>query len=529
VVVRIAPSPTGDPHVGTAYVALFNRALRRRRGGRFILRIEDTDRKRSTVESEARIFEALAWLGLAYDEGPDIGGPCAPYRQSERSAVYREHAEKLLASGHAYRCFCTEDRIAAARLEQKARGLSTGYDGLCRDLSPDEVRRNLDAGLPCVIRLKVPREGDTSFTDLARGLIVFQNAQLDDQVLLKSDGFPTYHLANVVDDHLMGVSHVIRAEEWISSTPKHVLLYRAFAWEPPAFLHMPLLRNRDHSKISKRKNPVSLVWYRDCGILPETLLNFLATMGYSIPPASAPIPEEPEVFSFEDLVRDLDLSRIKTSGPVFDLQKLDHFNGVYVRRMAPDALADRLLDFLRYLGRERERLAALEAEPPSGEGEMPERERSRRELTKAALALAARPPAREVIVRTLPLVQERLKGLLDYADLTGFLWEDGELQFDTGLLLDKKTTPTSTAAAFEAWAAQARREGEWTPPALDAWTRPFCEKIGWKPKVLFMALRVAVTGRKVSPPLFESMEILGRDRTLARVISAAARLRALHE
>jgi glutamyl-tRNA synthetase len=380
-----------------------------------------------------------------------------------------------------------------------------------------------------VVRLKVPREGETAFTDLARGLITFQNSQLDDQVLLKSDGFPTYHLANVVDDHLMGVNHVIRAEEWISSTPKHVLLYKAFGWEPPAFLHMPLLRNRDHSKISKRKNPVSLTWYRDCGYLPETILNFLATMGYSIPPSSAPVPEEPEVFSFDDLVGDLDLKRIKTSGPVFDLQKLDHFNGIYLRRMPPAELARRILDFLGYLGKERERLAAAEAEPPSGEGDMPERERVRRELTRPALALVERPPAAEWVLKTLPLVQERLKSLLDYADHTAFLWGPEELAYDPALLFDKKSTPTSAAAALETWVAQAKKEGEWTPAALDAWTRPFCERIGWKPKVLFMTLRVAVTGRKVSPPLFESMEIMGRDRTFARVLAAAARLRALHE
>jgi glutamyl-tRNA synthetase len=528
VVVRIAPSPTGDPHVGTAYIALFNRALRMKRGGRFILRIEDTDRKRSTPESEAMIFDALAWLGLEHDEGPDTGGGFGPYRQSERAAIYTEHTEKLIEAGRAYRCFCTEERIRALRERQKKEGRSfLGYDGHCRDLDEEEARKRKEAGETHVVRLKVPREGETVVRDFARGEIAFRNDIIDDQVLLKSDGLPTYHLANVVDDHLMGMTHVIRAEEWISSTPKHVLLYEAFGWEEPVFLHMPLLRNKDLSKISKRKNPVSLVWYRDSGYLPEALVNFLATMGYSLPPGKAPSPDNPEMFSFDDLVQALDLGRIKTSGPVFDLEKLDSFNGHYVRALAPERLADRILDFLAYLGRNRARLEEAEAEPPKGKGEMAEREERRRAWTRASFAFTDPLPARERVLASVPLVRERLLGLLDWADRAFFLFEDGELEYDPALLVDKKKMPGETAEALHAWAEAAEALDTWDLQSLDEGSRERVESLGWKVRQLFMALRVAVTGRKVSPPLFESMVVLGRDRTLDRVRTGARRLAAL--
>jgi glutamyl-tRNA synthetase len=260
--VRIAPSPTGDPHVGTAYIGLINYIYARQRKGQFVLRIEDTDRTRFVASSEQMIFDALQWVGLSWDEGPDVGGPYGPYRQSERTGIYREHAELLLSNQTAYRCFCTAEELEASRKEQMAAKLPPRYAGTCRLLSPETISANLAADKPFVIRLKVPAEGSTTFTDELRGAITFDHFNVDDQVLMKSDGFPTYHLANVVDDHLMRITDVIRAEEWISSTPKHVLLYAAFGWDLPRFWHMPLLRNLDKSKISKRKNPVSLVYYR---------------------------------------------------------------------------------------------------------------------------------------------------------------------------------------------------------------------------------------------------------------------------
>ena len=277
--VRIAPSPTGDPHVGTAYIGLLNFIYARQRGGTFVLRIEDTDRTRFVSTSEQMIFDALRWLGLAWDEGPDVGGPYGPYRQSERTEIYREYVEKLLASGHAYRSFETAEELEAMRKSQIAAKLPPRYNGAHRELPQAQIDAFLADGRQYVIRLKVPVEGETSFRDELRGAVTFSHNNVDDQVLLKSDGYPTYHLANVVDDHLMRITDVIRAEEWISSTPKHVLLYKAFGWELPRFWHMPLLRNLDKSKISKRKNPVSLIYYRESGFLPQALLNFLGLMG----------------------------------------------------------------------------------------------------------------------------------------------------------------------------------------------------------------------------------------------------------
>ena len=267
--VRIAPSPTGDPHVGTAYIGLFNYAFAKHNGGDFILRIEDTDRTRFSGDSEQQIFDAMKWLGLNYDEGPDVGGEAGPYRQSERFSIYKDYAEQLVEKGEAYYCFCTAERLQKLRERQAAMKQAPGYDGHCRNLTKEEVEAKLAVGEPYVIRLKMPYEGETVVNDGLRGEIRFENSKIDDQVLLKSDGFPTYHLANIVDDHLMGITHVIRAEEWISSTPKHIQLYKAFGWDEPKWYHMPLLRNADKTKISKRKNPVSLNYYKEEGYLKE--------------------------------------------------------------------------------------------------------------------------------------------------------------------------------------------------------------------------------------------------------------------
>src|SRR3954452_8202222 len=319
--VRIAPSPTGDPHVGTAYIALFNYAFAKKHGGKFVLRIEDTDRARSTPASEAAILRALGWVGLAWEEGPDIGGPFGPYRQSERAEIYAEHAARLIASGGAYRCFCTPERLEAVRQEQRRQGPFVGYDGLCRRLPREQGEQRAAAGETFVVRMAMPRAGETVFVDKLRGEVKFENTQIDDQILLKTDGFPTYHLANVVDDHLMRISHVIRAEEWLSSTPKHVLLYQAFRWESPIFMHMPLLRNADRSKISKRKNPVSLEYYERQGYLSEALLNFLALMGWSMP-------DDREVCCINEMIEEFSFDRVNLGGPVFDLQKLEWLNGM---------------------------------------------------------------------------------------------------------------------------------------------------------------------------------------------------------
>lgn len=335
---RIAPSPTGFPHVGTAYIALFNLCFARQHGGEFILRIEDTDQLRSTPESEQMILDSLKWLGLNWSEGPDIGGPHAPYRQSERMHIYKQYALELVEKGHAFYCFATAEELDQMRAEQQARGETPRYDGRGLKLSQDEVAQRLAAGEPHVIRMNIPSEGSCTFHDMLRGEVEIPWAQVDMQILLKTDGLPTYHLANVVDDHLMQITHVIRGEEWIPSAPKHQLLYQYFGWEMPVLCHMPLLRNPDKSKLSKRKNPTSINYYRDIGVLPEALLNYLGRMGWSMP-------DEREQFSLDEMIAHFDLQRVSLGGPIFDVEKLNWLNGQWIKAMTPAQLLNTLLNW----------------------------------------------------------------------------------------------------------------------------------------------------------------------------------------
>lgn len=359
--VRIAPSPTGDPHVGTAYIGLFNYAFAKKNNGEFILRIEDTDRERYSETSEQQIFDAMHWLGLNYSEGPDVGGDFGPYRQSERFEIYKKYAEELVEKGEAYYCFATSEELEEMRNRQKALGQAPMYDGRSRNLSKEEVERRLKNNDPYVIRMKMPYDGQTIVKDELRGEIPFDNDKIDDQILLKSDGYPTYHLANIVDDHLMGITHVIRAEEWITSTPKHVQLYKAFGWECPKFYHMPLLRNSDKTKISKRKNPVSLNYYRQEGYLKEALLNFLALMGWSMPPQENGISKE--IFTLDEMIENFDFGRISLGGPVFDLVKLDWLNNQHMKRKDLSELTDMVIPYFeneKYnLNIEREKLEKI--------------------------------------------------------------------------------------------------------------------------------------------------------------------------
>jgi len=326
---RIAPSPTGDPHVGTAYVALFNLAFARQHGGQFVLRIEDTDQKRSSAESEKAILDALRWTCLDWDEGPDVGGGFGPYRQSERREHYEKHCQSLVDAGHAFQCFCTPEELDAMRAEQMVAKQIPRYDGRCLNLSADEVARRLGEGQEHVIRMRVPTDGDCVVHDRLRGDIQIPWAQVDMQVLMKADGLPTYHLANVVDDHLMGITHVIRGEEWIPSAPKHQLLYQYFGWEMPELCHLPLLRNPDQSKLSKRKNPTSILYYRDQGFLPEALLNYLGRMGWSMP-------DEREQFSLDEMIESFNIDRVSLGGPIFDLDKLTWLNGQWLKNTLTD-------------------------------------------------------------------------------------------------------------------------------------------------------------------------------------------------
>ncbi|ATO19398.1 glutamate--tRNA ligase [Acinetobacter sp. LoGeW2-3] len=333
---RIAPSPTGFPHVGTAYIALFNLCFAKQHGGEFILRIEDTDQLRSTPESEKMILDSLRWLGLNWSEGPDVGGPHAPYRQSERMSIYKKYAEELVDKGHAFYCFATAQELDEMRAEQQARGESPRYDGRGLKLSKEEVARRLAAGEPHVIRMKVPAEGVCTFNDMLRGEVEIPWAQVDMQILLKTDGLPTYHLANVVDDHLMQITHVIRGEEWIPSAPKHQLLYKYFGWDMPLLCHMPLLRNPDKSKLSKRKNPTSINYYKDIGVLPEALLNYLGRMGWSMP-------DEREKFTLAEMIEHFDINRVSLGGPIFDVEKLNWLNGQWIKALSPAELLDTLM------------------------------------------------------------------------------------------------------------------------------------------------------------------------------------------
>ncbi len=475
--VRIAPSPTGDPHVGTAYIGLLNYIFAAQRGGKFILRIEDTDRTRFVASSEQMIFDALHWVGLEWDEGPDVGGPFAPYRQSERTDSYRQHAEILMATGHAYACFCTPEELEAARERQKAAKLPPRYNGACRNLTPGEVAANLAAGKPFTVRLRVPSEGATTFRDELRGPIAFDHSNVDDQVLLKSDGYPTYHLANVVDDHLMQITDVIRAEEWISSTPKHVLLYAAFGWELPRFWHMPLLRNVDKSKISKRKNPVSLIYYRESGYLPQAMLNFLGLMGGGMAqPTEQEIvskklnTKEGDLFSLADMVERFDFQRISLGGPVFDLVKLRWMNGEYIRRLSPEGF-----------------VAALRQTV----------------LSDAYIEAIA------------PLVQARVDTLAQFGDMTGFFFADNVLPPEPAWL-PKKRNVEETLAFAEAQLT-ALEATAWEAPAIEAAMKQLGEASQWSVKENFMLLRAILTGSTTSPPLVESLVVFGKARSLDRI------------
>ncbi len=326
---RIAPSPTGDPHVGTAYIALFNYAFAKQHGGQFVLRVEDTDQKRSTPESEKAILNALRWTGLNWDEGPDVGGEFGPYRQSERRGLYETHCQTLIEHDHAFHCFCSTDELDAMRAEQMAAKQTPRYDGRCSRLSKNEVAERLARGDASVVRMHVPTDGDCVVQDRLRGEVRIPWSQVDMQVLMKADGLPTYHLANVVDDHLMGITHVIRGEEWIPSAPKHQLLYQYFEWDMPELCHLPLLRNPDQSKLSKRKNPTSILFYRDQGYLPEALLNYLGRMGWSMP-------NEQEQFSLSEMVSAFDIDRVSLGGPIFDVDKLTWLNGQWLKNALSD-------------------------------------------------------------------------------------------------------------------------------------------------------------------------------------------------
>lgn len=464
---RIAPSPTGDPHVGTAYVALFNYCFAKKNGGQFILRIEDTDVTRSTAQSEAAILDSLRWLGLAWDEGPQIGGPHGPYRQSERAEIYRKYANELLEAGYAFRCFCTPERLSKMREEQRAAGKRPGYDGLCLRLAPEETQGRLAANEPFVIRMKVPGEGSCVIQDLLRGEVVIGWDTVDMQVLLKADGMPTYHLANVVDDHLMEITHILRGEEWINSAPKHKLLYEYLGWQMPALCHLPLLRNPDKSKLSKRKNPTSVLFYQRMGYLPEAMLNYLGLMAWSIPSGE-------EKFSLVEMVDQFSLERISLGGPVFDLTKLGWLNGRWIREELND-----------HQFAERVRRWALN---------------------------------NEYTMKLVPLIRSRISVLSDLGPLTAPFFS-GIVAVSRDQLLEGKLDRDKVAKALQL-ALEKIESLEWNKAEIENMFKSIANELEVKLRDCLRPFFVAISGNPVSVPLYDAMEILGRDLCRARLRQA---------
>ena len=467
----MAPSPTGEIHVGSMYILLKNYAFAKKHGGAFVLRIEDTDQEREVPGAIDQIKSVIRNYGLDWDEGPDKGGPFGPYVQSERLLIYQQYIQQLLESGHAYHCFCSPTRLEEMRAEQIARKDRPHYDGRCLALSKEEVATRLASNEPSVVRLVVPVGETISFTDLIRGEISFASDQVDHQVLLKSDGFPTYHFAVVVDDHLMQITHVMRGEEWITSTPKHILLYKAFGWEQPIYAHIPVFLNPDgKGKMSKRKGTVSAQSFLDRGYLPEALLNFFMLLGWA--PA-----DQREILTLDEYIAEFDPKDISAKSVVFDIHKLDWINGIYIRNLSQTELAARVTPF-------------LPADFP-----------------------------KEKLLDLLPLISERLVTLADIEQLTAFFYRPVEAPVSDLL---KKGTPELVQEQLSLTCQVLKELESWTTESIEAAVRKLQEEHDWQKKQYFMMLRVAATGQTATPPLFETLVMIGQQQLLDRFAAAAA-------
>jgi len=474
--VRFAPSPTGYPHLGNIRTALFNWVFARHNNGVFILRIEDTDVARSVEGATDVILESLRWLGLDWDEGP--------YFQSQRLELYREATDRLLEEGLAYKCYCPIERLESMRQEQMKRKQPPGYDRHCRNLTPEQRAEMEAKGIIPVVRFKTPLEGQTSFNDLLRGQIIFENTTLDDFVLLKSDGYPTYHLANIVDDHLMEISHVLRADEWLSSAPRHVLLYQALGWQPPQFAHLPMILGSDRSKLSKRHGATAITEYQEQGYLPEAMFNFLVLLGWALD-------DKTELLTREEIIKHFSLERISRTAAVFNKDKLEWMNGVYLRGLSSEGFAQRAIPFL-------EKDLPTEINRPLDIGYV-------RQLT--------------------PLVQERARTLAEVPQLSEFFFVE-ELEYDVALLLGK-IDKAEAIKSLQASVDSMDNLKDWNAASLEAVFRPLTEELKLKTGVFFGLLRVVVTGRTAAPPLFQTMEVLGKERCLKRLSAALDKLSAL--
>lgn len=463
--VRFAPSPTGFLHIGGLRTALYNWLFARKYKGKLILRIEDTDQTRLVKGAVENILESLSWYGLDYDEGPVF--------QSKQFSVYKEYADQLVKGGHAYYCFCSQQRLDELRKFQEANKFAPKYDGFCRNLSEKEIKEKIAKNIPYVIRLKVPEEGSIEFIDIIKGKVIFENKNIDDQVLIKSDGFPTYHLANVVDDHEYKITHIIRGDEWLSSTPKHVLLYQAFGWTYPKFAHLPIILAPDRSKLSKRYGAVSALEYRDLGYLPEAVLNFIALLGWN--PGT-----EQEVFSKSELIKNFDLKNVNKSSAIFDLKKLDWLNGFYIRSLEINNLVDYCLPFLK-----------------------------------------AKKVRRDYLLKVIKLFQERLHRLDEIENLANFFFKK-KLNYSPTILIPKKFDKDFTLKILELTYKKIKEidEKDFKVKNIKKIFEEFIKKNNLNNMIVLWPLRVALSGKEASPDVFDIMEVLGKDNIVSRLVDS---------
>lgn len=486
---RFAPSPTGFLHIGAFRTALFSWLYARHCGGQFILRIEDTDTARTIEGAVEDFIEGIAWLGMDIDEGPGIGGPYGPYFQIQRKALYQQYANQLIESGHAYRCYCTTERLDAMRKEQEAQKLPPRYDRRCRYLTPAERAANDAAGIPWTVRFAMPLDGETVVHDQLHGDMIFQNSDLDDFIILKANGLAPYHLAHLVDDHLMRITHVLRGEEWIPSAPRHIQIYQALGWEPPLFYHLPNVLGKDKKKLSKRRNAPSWSDYKKQGYLPEAVFNFLTLLGWSYD-------DKTELFTKEELIRVFTLDRVGVSSGIYDPDKLLWMNGVYIRQLSLDELVRRTIPYM---------------ERPEAEGGLPD--------------TIQRPLDVAYTTSVLQLEHERLKTLGEAAHVVSFFYEQ-EISYDTALLIQKGMDAPRTKAALEQAYEALQSLTQWEATALETLLRELVATTGLKAGQIFGAIRTAVSGRTATPPLFQMMEALGREVSMHRIQQAIERLSA---
>jgi len=480
---RFAPSPTGFPHVGNIRTALFAWLFTRHHGGSFIVRIEDTDVARSVEGAVEAILDSLRWLGLDWDEGPDVGGNYGPYVQSQRLELYHEAALHLISQGDAYYCYCSPERLEEMRAGQVRHKQPPGYDRRCRELSASERAQKEAEGITTpIVRFKTPLDGQTRFSDIVWGETVFENSTLDDLVLLKSDGYPTYNMANVVDDHEMEISHVIRGEEFISITPHHVLLYKALGYKPPQFAHLPRLLGSDRSKLSKRHGAMSVYEYQEQGYLPEAMLNFLALLGWSLD-------DKTEIFSRQELIENYSLERVSRTAAIFNREKLDWMNGLYIRSLNLEDLLRRIMPFL--------------------ESGLPKE--------------VNRPVSQQYVARIVPLIQERINTLVEAATYADFFFINAP-EYETPMLIGKKMTGETSLEALKTAQERLSSLENFDHDSLEETLRQLAEDLGLKTGQLFGLLRVATTGRNATPPLFATMAVLGKERCLERIKVALDKL-----